>query len=242
MEAPENTIPALEQAIAQAADYAEIDVRQTADGVVVLMHDLSLKRTCGLSKNVNQMTYQELQSLDAGAWFSPEYQGTKIPTLGEVIEFCKGSINLNIEIKTAGDTASLTEKVARLIEEHDFEKQCVISSTDYQALLAIKEQNRNLRTGFIMSMAYGNYYDKEGIDFFSIKSGFVTQSTVDRLHQRGQEIHVWTVNTRTELQRVRNMGVDNVITDDVLLARQVCFHDMEGAFRAVLRAILKVDN
>ncbi len=242
VEAPENTLPALEQAIAQAADYAEIDVRQTADGVVVLMHDLSLKRICGVSKNVNQMTYEELQQLDAGAWFSKEYQGTRIPTLEEAMELCKGSMNLNIEIKTAGDTDTLTKKVAELIERYDFEKQCVISSTDYKALLAMKEWNENVRTGFIMSMAYGNYYDKDGIDFFSIKSGFVTQSTVDRLHQSGQEIHVWTVNTRAELQRVRNLGVDNVITDDVLLARQVCFHDMEGAFRGILRAILKVDN
>lgn len=238
VEAPENTLPALQLAIDQAADYAEIDVRQTADGEIVLMHDLSLKRTCGVSRNLNKVTYEELQRMDAGSWFGNSYRGTKVPTLREAIELCKGNIDLNIEIKTAGDTQIMAEKVVDLIEEYDFEKQCIISSTNYAVLQAVKNRNPSLRTGYIMSMAYGDFYDREGLDFFSIKSSFVTQSVVDRLHENGKEIHVWTVNGKTELTRVRNMGVDSVITDDVLQARQVCFGDVDGTFLGVLRAVL----
>lgn len=238
VQAPENTLPALELAIGEAADYAEIDVRQTADGAVVLMHDLSLKRTCGVSRPISEVSYQELQELDAGAWFSPDYRGTRVPTLREAMELCKGAINLNIELKVHGDAEELAEKVVALIKEYDFENQCILSSTNYEVLTRVKEYNPQLRTGYIMSMVYGNYYDKEGIDFFSIKSGFVTQSTVDKLHGAGKEVHVWTVNSKAELQRMKNIGVDSIITDDAILARRVLFSDLDGTFFGILQTIL----
>lgn len=75
--APENTISALEYAIESMSDFAEIDVQETKDGEVVLMHDSNLKRTTGLNANIWTMTYEELQQLDAGVRFNKSFRGEK---------------------------------------------------------------------------------------------------------------------------------------------------------------------
>ena len=100
--APENTIPAIEAAVEEMADSVEIDVQMTADGVVVLGHDASLKRVAGVNRSIASMTFEELEKLDVGSWFSSEYAGTRIPSLSEVLELCSQKTSLNIEIKYVG--------------------------------------------------------------------------------------------------------------------------------------------
>lgn len=219
--APENTLSALEMAIENLADYAEIDVQETADGVVVLMHDYNMKRTTGREGYVWNITYDALSRYDCGSWFSEEFAGERVPTLEQVLELCKGKIYLNIELKGVDSIESLAEKVVRLVEEYGFERQCVISSKNRRALLHVKELNGEIKTGYIMSFAYGSFYETDDIDFFSIKSEFVNETVVQEAHLFGKEIHVWTVNSRSELERMKLLGVDNIITDAPILAREV---------------------
>lgn len=236
-DAPENTIPALEKAIESMSDYAEIDVQLTKDGEVVLLHDASLRRTTGYKKNVWDVTYEEVLELDAGGWFSKEYEGTKIPTLEEVLRLCKGKINLNIEIKTNKQDNGLTDQVLDLIEQYDFENQCIISSTDYNALVMVKMRIPQIKTGYIMGLAYGYFYDREYADFFSIKSSFVTDSVVRIAHSLGKEIHAWTVNTEGEMERMKQLEVDNIITDRPVKAREVL---SRGEFRDNFVRLLQI--
>lgn len=236
-EAPENTIPALEKAIESRSDYAEIDVQLTKDGEVVLLHDANLKRTTGFKKNIWDTTYEEIKELDAGRWFSKEFEGTGIPTFEEALKVCKGKINLNIEIKTNKQDNGLTNKVLDLIEQYDFENQCIISSADYNALVAIKTRSPNLKTGYIMGLAYGYFYDREYADFFSIKSSFITESVVQIAHSLGKEIHAWTVNTEGEMERMKQLEVDNIITDRPVKAREVL---NRGEFRDNFTRLLKL--
>ncbi|MGN0506543.1 MAG: glycerophosphodiester phosphodiesterase family protein [Lachnospiraceae bacterium] len=238
--APENTLSALSAAIENLADYAEIDVQETADGVVVLMHDYSLKRTTGQKKYVYYTTYEELKEYDCGSWFSAEFAGERIPTLEQALELCKGKIYLNIELKGAYNREELAEKVAQLIEEYDFENQCVVTSTSQEILLRVKELNENIKTGYIMSLAYGDFYEKEGIDFFSMKSSFIDEKVVETAHRFGKEIHAWTVNSRSELERMKLIGVDNIITDDPILAREVLESEgISGTLFELLKMILQ---
>ncbi|MDE7299734.1 MAG: glycerophosphodiester phosphodiesterase [Lachnospiraceae bacterium] len=225
-QAPENTLAALELAIEHTADFAEIDVQLTQDGVVVLMHDASLKRTTGKDLTVSKITYGELQTLDAGSWFGHGYEGTAIPTLEEVIRLCKGRINLNIEIKSgksAEKNEELVEKVVALIKEYDLEAQCVVSSTDPAMLAGVKERDSGIKTGYILSFAYGSFYGMDFVDFFSLKSSFINESLVKTLHSLGKEVHAWTVNTRSDLERMNQLGVDNIITDNAVLAGEVIY-------------------
>ena len=84
--APENTMAAIEAAMEEMADYSEIDVQTTADGIVVVCHDLNLKRVAGVDRRLGTMTYDQVSRLDVGSHFSPKFAGERIPTVEEVME------------------------------------------------------------------------------------------------------------------------------------------------------------
>jgi glycerophosphoryl diester phosphodiesterase len=223
--APENTLPALENAIIARSDYAEIDVRQTQDGVIVLLHDSNLWRTTGINKNIWDITYDELSGFDAGSWFGKEFVETKIPTLEEAMKLCKGRIKLNIEIKSDRHIPELEHKLVALIDKYDFKYQCLIASSDYEALIKIKQLDKEIKTGYILSAFYGDFYSKPSVDYLSIRAKFVTKSVVDHAHKAGKEIHAWTVNSIQELERMKSIGVDCIITNNPTLAREVLYED-----------------
>ncbi len=227
--APENTIPALEQAIIAESDYAEIDIRQTKDQILVLMHDSNLKRTSGFNQYLSNMTYAQLNELDVGSWFGKDFLNTKIPTLEEALEYCKGRINLNIELKVNGTEQDVEQQLVDLIVQYNYEDQCVISSAKYASLIKIKEINPNIKTGYILSAVYGNFYSTEYIDFFSIRSNYINKSVVDNVHAAGKEIYAWTVNSTSELLRMKSLGVDCIITDNPIHAREIIYRDNTSA-------------
>lgn len=233
--APENTIPAMENAISQATDYIEIDVQQTKDGEVVLMHDSLMTRTAGVSKHVYEMTYEEIKQLDAGKWYSPEYAGTTIPTLREVLRFCKGKCKLNIEVKASDKTPGLIEKVVDLIEEYDFTRQCVVTSVYKKALCEVKKYNKEIVTGYILSSAYGRYYLDKDIDFLSMRVTMVTERIVLLAHKYGKEVYVWTVNSKQDALYMSQLGVDNIITDRPAYIRNALYE--ENANRTILNLL-----
>lgn len=239
-EAPENTVAAIEKAVEELADYAEIDVQLTKDGQVVVIHDTSLKRVAGVDRKVADMTLEEIQSMDVGSLVAEEYAGEHVPTLEEVLEYSKGKINLNIELKSIGKNSTLPEQVVELLHEHDFLEQCVITSVSLHYLEEVKALDPDVRTGYILAAAYGSYYNNEAIDFISIRSSFVTESLLSAAHEHGKMVHAWTVDTRSELERLRHLGVDNIITDYPVLAREILYQEevtknLLGYLRMVLR-------
>lgn len=223
--APENTIAALETAIDEMADYSEIDVQTTADGIVVVCHDLNLKRVAGVDQRLSDITFSQLRELDVGSHFSKEFAEERIPSLQEVLETCKGRMKLNIELKNTGDDTSLPEQVAALIMEYDMEDQCVITSVKLKYLERVKAFNPDLRTGYILAAAYGKYYESEDFDLISIRSSFVSRRLVEAVHEDGKAIHVWTVNSKSEMEQMKILGVDNIITDYPVRAREILYRE-----------------
>lgn len=219
--APENTISALQYTIDSGADYAEIDVQETKDGELILLHDDSLKRTAGVKKNVWDMTLKQVEKLDAGASFHKKFRGEKIPEFTEALKFCKGRLDLNIEIKYNGKNKGIVNKVVRAIKENHFEDHCVVTSMNYQFLKQIKKTAPEIRTGYIMTMTYGGVQGMEAADFFSVKHTYVDEKFVTQAHALGKEVHVWTVNYKGDAKRMLDMGVDNIVTDDPIMVRKV---------------------
>ncbi len=219
--APENTISALQYTIDSGADYAEIDVQETKDGELILLHDDSLKRTAGVKKNVWDMTLKQVEKLDAGASFHKKFRGEKIPEFTEVLKFCKGRLDLNIEIKYNGKNKGIVNKVVRAIKENHFEDHCVVTSMNYQFLKQIKKTAPEIRTGYIMTMTYGGVQGMEAADFFSVKHTYVDEKFVTQAHALGKEVHVWTVNYKGDAKRMLDIGADNIITDDPIMVRKV---------------------
>jgi glycerophosphoryl diester phosphodiesterase len=238
--APENTLPALESAILAESDYAEIDIQQSKDGTLVLLHDKNLKRTAGVNEFIWELTDEQLNELDVGSWFSLEYLNTRIPTLEDALAYCKDRIKLNIEIKITGKEDQLEEKLVELLEKYHFENQCVISSSNYNALRRVKELNEEIHTGLILSAVYGDFADREYVDFFSIRYNFVNKDIVTKAHRAGKEVHAWTVNTAREIERMKSVNVDVIITDNPSLAREVLYKDdTNDTFLQLLRKMLK---
>jgi glycerophosphoryl diester phosphodiesterase len=210
--APENTLSALRQAIAEGADYAEIDVQTTADGVVVLLHDADLMRVASLNRRLRDINYPELKDLDVGSWFAPEFSSERIPTLQEAIEVARGRIKLNIELKFTWADPTLSEKVGNIIRQKGFSSDCVISSLNFQALTEIRQSFTELTTGFIVFQAAGNL-SRMKADFLSISAARATARLVRQLHRNERAVHVWTVNDFNNVISMVEMGVDNIITD-----------------------------
>ena len=210
--APENTLSAVRRAIEDGADFAEIDVQETADGVVVLLHDTDLMRIAGVDKKIWQVTYPEIKSLDAGSWFSKDFKSEHIPTLAETLELARDKIKLNIELKFNGHQKQLVESAVKIIEDHKFGSRCIISSLNFAGLKKVRELNPNLQTGYIVARSIGNMFSAD-IGFLSLASNMVNADVVAAAGKSKKEVHVWTINSPANMSYFIDLGVDNIITD-----------------------------
>ena len=224
-DAPENTMLAFENAISAMADYIELDVHETKDGEIVVLHDPSLKRTTGVNKKIWNVTYDEIKDLDAGSYFGDdeEFAECRIPTLREVIEQTQGRIKFNIEIKLSDNEPELVAKVAALIQEYELWDDCYVTSMNYEALKEIKKIDETIKTGYVLTIAYGSFYNLEYCDAFSINAAYVNKNMVDAIHNRGKQIFVWTVNSKSKAEEMTAMGVDALITDNPVMGREVVY-------------------
>ncbi|MEG1416061.1 MAG: glycerophosphodiester phosphodiesterase [Clostridium sp.] len=218
MSAPENSISAIEAAIMEGADYAEIDVMLTKDKQVVLFHDNNLKRIDGSNRRIKDMTLNEIRAIDNGSYFSKDFAGEKIPTLKEVLEVAKGKIKLNVELKTVSSEDTLPEEVGAIIKETKMEGQVVVSSLDYQALMVFKLYQPSIDVGYIVTFGFGDLSNLD-VDFLSMEYGMVNKKRVEELHSIGKKVHVWTLNAEEEILNAAQMDVDNIITDNPSLAK-----------------------
>ena len=222
-EAPENTKAAFQKAIDDMADYIELDVQLTNNGEVIVMHDSNAYRTTGVDANIVNMTYKEVKTLDAGSWFSDEYVGENVPSLKEVLELTQGKIKLNIELKPADNGTALAKNTVRLIEKYNMVNDCVITSFSESALKAVKTYNQEIKVGYILSAAYGDFYDMKNVDFFSVNAAFLSKRTIDAIHNSGKRVYAWTVNNKESIKNLTNKGVDGIITDNPVLARETIY-------------------
>lgn len=222
-EAPENTMAAFQKAIDDMADYIELDVQLTNNGEVIVMHDSNAYRTTGVDANIVNMTYKEVKTLDAGSWFSDEYVGENVPSLKEVLELTQGKIKLNIELKPADNGTALAKNTVRIIEKYNMVNDCVITSFSKSALKAVKTYNQEIKVGYILSAAYGDFYDMKNVDFFSVNAAFLSKRTIDAIHNSGKRVYAWTVNNKESIKNLTNKGVDGIITDNPVLARETIY-------------------
>ena len=227
---PENTIPAFKGAIEIGAEWIELDVQETADGEIIVMHDSNLKRTTGVDKEIWQVNYGEIKNLDNGSWFDRKYQEVHIPTLEEVLKVTRGKIRLNIEIKPTGHEKHIEKRVVELLHQYRMADTCVVSSMKYESLKKVKEADADIETAYITSVSYGNFTVLDYADAYSVESMMLTQSFVNKAHAAGKKVYVWTVNSEDTLGKVIGMGIDNVITDDPVMAEKLIYEKEHGSF------------
>ncbi|MGD9344962.1 MAG: glycerophosphodiester phosphodiesterase family protein [Candidatus Aminicenantes bacterium] len=219
--APENTLAAYKKAIEMGADYAELDVRQTKDGAIVLMHDKTVHRTTGVKGFVWDFTLEELKKLEAGSWFGEEFRGEPIPTLEEVIRLVGGRMKLNIEVKISENEPGIAQRVVDIVRAANFSTNCMITSFDMDTVKTVKEIAPDLRTGLIFDKEYTLDVFRGNWEILSSNYELVDAEFMRLGRQSGKRIYVWTVNEREEMQRLIGLGVDGIITDKPDLFRSV---------------------
>jgi|HigsolmetaAR203D_1030402.scaffolds.fasta_scaffold01590_13 glycerophosphoryl diester phosphodiesterase len=219
--APENTLSALKRAIADGAGVAEIDVRMTADGVIVLSHDDSLLRAAGADVRISQSAYEDLKRYDVGGRFGAAYAGERIPTLTEALRLAAGKILLNIDIKTDVPSPGLPAAVAETIVREDAVGRVVVTSFDERAVSDVKRIEPRLLAGVIINMPSqlnDALFNRGDIDILSVRGTLVNRHLVQKAHAHGKKIYAWTINRPADMARMARYGVDSIITDqpDVL--------------------------
>lgn len=234
--APENTLPAIQQALDLKVDGIEIDVHLSADQEVMVMHDATLDRTTNGSGPILSHTYEDLTKLDAGSYFSSEYANTTIPSLDQVLALVDGKAILFIEVKKGaqGRYAGLEEKVIAAVNRHEAENWIRIMSFENETLEAFQRLAPNLRyqkllVGQLPALPLymdGAWHGKsvvkmKGVEGINPNSRFATQRFIRKVHQYGKTINVWTVDDPDQMQRLAKKGVDGIITNRPDLAQRV---------------------
>lgn len=213
--APENTLSALHEAVKSGADSAEIDVQQTKDGELIVMHDTNFKRTAGVNKNVWDVTLKEAETYDVGSFFRAHYRDERIPTLEDMIRAADRHIHLMIELKSSGHEKNLEEKTAALIHKYGFEEQCSIASMDYRILQKVKKLDPDIKTVYIASIAYGDMERLKAADMISVEETFVNPQLIARAKVYKKKVFAWTVNQEASMKKMRRIQVDGIVTDNV---------------------------
>lgn len=211
--APENTMSSLKKAIEMGAEFCEIDVQETSDGVLILIHDKNFKRTCGVDKNVWETTFKDTRNLDCGKWFSELYADEPLPRLDEIIDAARGKIKLNIELKTNGHEKLLAEKVVELLLQKDFLDDVIITSFDFSLIDKVKSINPGIKAGYIFSKLGDKDVFSANINLLSVNKSLVNKEFMEKAIASGKEVHVWTVNETDEMEKLISLGVTSIITN-----------------------------
>lgn len=226
--APENTLAAFTLALEQGADGVELDAKLSADGQVIVFHDMTVNRTTNGKGLVSGLSFSQLRELDAGGFFSEQFRGEKIPSLDEVFESIGKRAVINVELtnySTPHD--SLVERTCDLIRRHALQKSIIFSSFSpgilKKAARFLPEVPRGLlaRGGWI-----GAWARSFGFTFgdYAALHPYITDVThqeVQRVHRLRRKINAWTSNREEDTRRLISWGVDGIITDDPLTAVRV---------------------
>lgn len=233
--APENSMAAFAQAIADGADYIELDVQETADGELVVLHDADLARIAGLKRGIWEVTFAEVQNLDIGSHFNPKFSSERLLTLRQVIELVRGKAKLNIEMKFNGHDRRLAEKTVEVVRQEQFLDQCVITSLKFEGVAEVRRLEPRLKIGFIVAQAIGDI-TRLDCDLLSVNHSRVSDKLLAEAAAGHKAVHAWTVNDRTLASTLIDRGVNNLITDDPVMIRNLLREraDLTNAERTVL--------
>ncbi|MDR1852596.1 MAG: hypothetical protein LBR21_08125 [Propionibacteriaceae bacterium] len=218
-EAPENTLPAFEKALAKGVDGVELDVQFSADGEIMVMHDEKLGRTVNSTGLLHDYTYKQLREMDASYGF-PGYAGVQIPTLAEVLDlFQRTSIQINIELKNSiVEYPGLEDAVIALVDRLGMMDQVVLSSFSPGSVRLLHAMEVSCPVGMLWE--YPGFRQAErsvqlGADsVHPVRFGVYSDLWVRKAHRLGLAVRVWTVDSVEELKKFYRWGVEAVITNE----------------------------
>lgn len=228
--APENTIPAIEAALAQRTGWVEVDVRRSRDGALVLMHDETLDRTTDAPRVfpgrapwlVGDFTLAELQRLDAGAWFGPGFRRTRIPMLRNLLAVLTPATGLLLEVKDPLLYPGIEVQIVAELMADGFldaalaERRLVVSSFDHESMRRLSSLCRQLPVGLGFELPPTDAQLRDAAGFateINADALILDRELVRRVHELDLSLSVFTVNEDEEARAALAAGVDGIIGD-----------------------------
>jgi glycerophosphoryl diester phosphodiesterase len=218
--APENTMAAVRQALDDGADWVEIDVQETRDGEVVVVHDSDFMKLAGNPLKIWEGDLAAVRQIDVGSWFDPRFADQRVPTLAEVLDAVRDRSRLVIELKYYGHDEQLEQRVVDIVEAANMADQVAIMSLKLPGIQKLKAIRPDWQAGLLAATAVGDL-TRLDVDFLAVNQSLANPAFIKRARNNGKGVFVWTVNDAMSLSRWMSMGVDGVITDEPALARDI---------------------
>lgn len=225
--APENTLAAFRLAQELGADGIEMDVKLTSDGEVVVLHDETLDRTTNGRGLLKKVSLAEVKKLDAGLWFSPDFAGQRIPTLAEVFETFGSSILYDIELTNfSSPIDGLAGAVSTLINKYKLAEQVIITSFIPWNVSRFHHLEPSIPAGILTSKGFlgsvsrswlGRWFSPDAV---AVQHATLTEEYVRKQKQLKRMVFPWVVNEAAEIRRMKEWGVEGIITDVPDVARK----------------------
>jgi len=200
----ENTLGSIEKAIELGVDYVEIDLRLTRDGHVVILHDATIDRTTNGHGRIKDSTLAQVKRMKTK-------DGQHVPTLEEVLKLTDGRVGLMLELKIRG----LAKPVTEIVERSGFSSPVIYASFHHKELSRVREC---LPSAAIMPLISRGRIapkipDKLSAHYVGIRLDRVTKPVVESLQMASVLVFVFTVNDPNDITRMRDIGVDGIISD-----------------------------
>lgn len=216
---PENTVAAFYAASKLPIAGVELDVHLTVDGELVVIHDEMIDRTSDGTGFVKDYTLQQLRTYDFGSWFSEEFAGEKIPTLGEVLELFAGTHHLiNIELKTdVFPYEDIESLVMKEIATHQMTERVIISSFNHESLQIVSQLAPYIKTAALFAEIltdFTTYTSQIPADAIHVSLPAALRKSVRNALEEGAVIRVYTVNDIEYVKPLLQLGVHAIFTDD----------------------------
>jgi glycerophosphoryl diester phosphodiesterase len=200
----ENTLASFKKALELGVDGIELDVHLSFDGKVVVIHDETIDRTTTGSGVVNQMTLTELKQFN-------------IPTLEEVLELINHNFLINIELKSYETVEKIIEIIENYISEKNWKyENFLVSSFDWNALQQLRFLNEKIQIGVLTeddletAFAFAKFIKATTINpYFKL----LNEEYVAKIHEKGIKIFVWTVNEIADIEKMKSLKIDGIISD-----------------------------
>jgi len=237
--APENTLAAVRLALRQHAGFVEVDVQRSADGELVIVHDVTLERTTDVEEvfpdrapwRVGDFTLAELRRLDAGSWFADGYTGERIPTLREVVDVLGTRAGLLLELKSPGlypgietDIDKELSSVPGYLSAALAADKLVVQSFDHTSMRTYHDLAPRVPIGLLFGyrptepeLAEASGWAEQINPTYRVTDA----ALVERVHELGMTISVYTLNTGRLMREYADLGVDGIITDYPLVLRDI---------------------
>lgn len=210
----ENTLEALQGAIEAQADYAEIDILLSKDGVPMVIHDDSLKRLANMDAYVHKLTAAELSAV---ALSQNGYSG-KISTLEEVLEYTDGKIELAVELKLhQHEEKNLVDEVAKVMEKHGKLEDAIFLSLDYSLVDEMNRKHPETTSGYCIFGGLGYLSPviirSMNIDFVFIEEWMAKRENLMDFRRSWLPVYIWTVNQQESMKTFLELGANGLVTD-----------------------------